>query len=359
MAGLCSFTPFLLRCFAALLLASQASLNRAVPQSQRAAGVLMLLEGGRYTFNFSAASAACLYLNVTMATRAQMERALNNGLETCKFGWIAERIAVVPRLKPDSNCGKGKTGVVEWAAQADRKFGAFCFNASDLEQSQKTTTAAPQSSTSSTSLMALTRASTPATPTVGSTPAPPPSTEKLKTTKPTEQSHSTAAFTLPVKTASSARISPSASPSIKPFSTHIPSSLPHIITSKATSVSFAFFTSVQVFNFSGSSGSVPPQPQNSAKRPLGDVYTALIILGIIVVLLAAAGAVWYYKLNMFRSWPKRQLMDDIQTEMWMHTDCEDSQHGAEEEEDDENESYRKYSSEITLCVNPNINANSV
>lgn len=53
-------------------------------EPQRAAGVFMLIEGGGYTFNFTAARAACLFLNVTIATRAQMERAVRRGLETCK-----------------------------------------------------------------------------------------------------------------------------------------------------------------------------------------------------------------------------------------------------------------------------------
>lgn len=44
----------------------------------------MLIEGEKYTFNFTAARAACLFWNVTIATRAQMERAVQHGLETCK-----------------------------------------------------------------------------------------------------------------------------------------------------------------------------------------------------------------------------------------------------------------------------------
>uniref|UniRef100_A0A7N6BMH8 Link domain-containing protein n=1 Tax=Anabas testudineus TaxID=64144 RepID=A0A7N6BMH8_ANATE len=55
-----------------------------VPQHHGFAGVFMLIEGGRYTLNFTAATAACLVLNVTIATRVQMERALLQGLQTCK-----------------------------------------------------------------------------------------------------------------------------------------------------------------------------------------------------------------------------------------------------------------------------------
>eukprot|EP00064_Thunnus_orientalis_P002924 superscaffoldBa00000229_g2932 len=75
----------------------------------------MLIEGGKYTFNFTAAKAACLSLNVTIATRTQIERAVQRGLEMCKFGWIDGQVAVIPRITADKNCGKGKTGVVPWS----------------------------------------------------------------------------------------------------------------------------------------------------------------------------------------------------------------------------------------------------
>lgn len=53
-----------------------------------------------------------------------------------RYGWTAEQTAVVPRLTSNSNCGKGKTGVVTWGAPPDTKFGVFCFNASGSSQSQ-------------------------------------------------------------------------------------------------------------------------------------------------------------------------------------------------------------------------------
>ncbi|KAM4734543.1 lymphatic vessel endothelial hyaluronic receptor 1b [Anableps anableps] len=99
-------------------------------QTNKSTGIFMLIDGGHYTFNFTEARAACLFLNVTIATKAQMEEAVQHGLETCKFGWVAEKTAVIPRIKSDNNCGKGKTGLVLWNASADRKFAVFCFNAS-------------------------------------------------------------------------------------------------------------------------------------------------------------------------------------------------------------------------------------
>lgn len=59
-------------------------MSAAHPRRPRTAGVFLLPEGGTYAFSFSAAGAACLQLNVTIASRAQVERALQHGLETCK-----------------------------------------------------------------------------------------------------------------------------------------------------------------------------------------------------------------------------------------------------------------------------------
>lgn len=59
-------------------------MSAAPPQSPRAAGVFLLTEGGKYTLDLGAARAACLLLNATIASRAQVERALQHGLETCK-----------------------------------------------------------------------------------------------------------------------------------------------------------------------------------------------------------------------------------------------------------------------------------
>ncbi|XP_040894722.1 lymphatic vessel endothelial hyaluronic receptor 1b [Toxotes jaculatrix] len=339
MASFWVFTQFLLLCFAASFPAFESSVIKAAPQSQRVAGVFMVPEGGQYTLNFSAAIAACLFLNVTIATTDQMQRAVQQGLEMCKFGWVAEKIAVIPRRTSAKTCGDGKTGVVPWFAPAERQFGVFCFSGSDLEETQSTSKAAPQTSTSP---------STPTTTLVKSTTTTAPS-RKPMTTKSPEQTSFTSAFTLPVKIAHSTGIS-STSTSLKSLSTRVPTSLSHLITSKAAVVALAFSTSEPAL----------PQSVSSAKLSLGVAPMALIILGVIVLLLAAAGAVWYYKLNIFTFWSPGQQKDDTETEMWKHTDSETdlhSQHRAEDNDENE-EPDRKYSSDIMLCVNPHIKRDS-
>ncbi|TKS73905.1 Lymphatic vessel endothelial hyaluronic acid receptor 1 [Collichthys lucidus] len=336
MARLCFFTHFLLLSFGAFLMPTDSNPIK-VGQSQSAAGVFMLIEGGRYTFNFTAARDACLFLNVTIATQAQMERAVRRGLETCKFGWIAEQIAVVPRLRAEQTCGSNKTGVVTWSARPDRMFGVFCYNASDLE-TPNTSTSSPETSTFSTKLKTLTK------PLLISTTKSPPSIQP-RTTAAAKQT----AFTLPVKTTHSARIlSTSAIP--KTLSTHIPTSLSHLITSKPIVISSDFSAPAHTSVSITSSESTTPTSVSAAK-PLGDVPTALIILAIIFLLITAAGVVWYYKLNLFSFWPQGQQKDDTETEMWKHTDSEMDLHSQYEGEE---ESDRMYSSDITLCVNPDI-----
>ena len=62
----------------------------------------------------------------------------------------------------------------------------------------------------------------------------------------------------------------------------------------------------------------------------------------------------FLKRSIFPLW-SRQQKDDIETEMWKHSDSEldlHSQHEGEEEAD------RKSSSDVTLCVNPEVKINS-
>uniref|UniRef100_A0A3Q0RCF9 Link domain-containing protein n=1 Tax=Amphilophus citrinellus TaxID=61819 RepID=A0A3Q0RCF9_AMPCI len=235
--------------------------------SYRATGVFLLIEGQTYTLNFTSASDACLSLNVTIATEIQMTKAVQNGLETCKYGWIAEQTAVIPRISSITNCGAGQTGLVKWKAPANKLFGVFCFNASDLE-----TTASPQSSTSSTPPTALTRTSTSSTPSVASTTKPMSSTKKPITTKPPQSTPSASASAVPIETSQSAGISSSPPPSLTTFSTPVPVSLPPLTTSKPSALTFIFTASTHAFNFPVSSESLLPQPESTAKPSLEGMF---------------------------------------------------------------------------------------
>ncbi|XP_051505401.1 lymphatic vessel endothelial hyaluronic acid receptor 1-like [Myxocyprinus asiaticus] len=87
----------------------------------------------KYSMTESEARDICEQLGVTIASKAQVVEAWKQGLETCRFGWIDEQVAVVPRVEVKSNCGNGRTGVVVWHADLSRKFDVFCFNSTDSE----------------------------------------------------------------------------------------------------------------------------------------------------------------------------------------------------------------------------------
>uniref|UniRef100_A0A3P9C5X7 Link domain-containing protein n=1 Tax=Maylandia zebra TaxID=106582 RepID=A0A3P9C5X7_9CICH len=240
--------------------------------SYRATGVFLLIEGGTYyTLNFTAARDACLSLNVTMATEYQISKAITHGLETCKYGWIAEQIAVIPRISSKQNCGQGNIGVVSWKTSADKEFGVFCFNMST----------SPQSPTSPTPLTTQT------THLVTSTTKSMSSTKKSITGKsqPTLQpTPSTSASDVLVKTSQSARISSSATPSFKTFSTHIPVSLPPITTLNPPGTTFTFSASTHAFNFPASSESVLPQTESPTKPSLGGMFCNIFFFHCLILL---------------------------------------------------------------------------
>uniref|UniRef100_A0A8C6S5I5 Link domain-containing protein n=1 Tax=Neogobius melanostomus TaxID=47308 RepID=A0A8C6S5I5_9GOBI len=111
-------------------------------------GVLLLTgPKGQYQFDFSEASEACLLKNLSIASRSQLQTALDNGLEACRFGWISEQVAAVPRLSSVSTCGSGKTGVVTWNASPENQFGVWCFGRSDSNEAEKTTVGVSQTPT--------------------------------------------------------------------------------------------------------------------------------------------------------------------------------------------------------------------
>ncbi|XP_030271457.1 lymphatic vessel endothelial hyaluronic acid receptor 1a [Sparus aurata] len=126
---------------------------RVFPAANKSiAGVLQAtslnhLNQPQYAFNASEARRLCLSLGVTIASKAQVKEALSRGLETCRFGWIDEHFAVIPRRKAVSYCGQNQTGLVTWRASVKHKFDVFCFNESDAAtQLKETTTDSPSSS---------------------------------------------------------------------------------------------------------------------------------------------------------------------------------------------------------------------
>ncbi|XP_029952554.1 lymphatic vessel endothelial hyaluronic acid receptor 1a [Salarias fasciatus] len=119
---------------------------------QSIAGVFLVtvlhLGNPQYFFNASEARSLCSSLGVSIATKEQVEKAITRGLETCRFGWIDENFAVIPRIHPLITCGRNKTGLVPWRASLNSLFDVFCFNESDAAaQLKDATTDTPRNST--------------------------------------------------------------------------------------------------------------------------------------------------------------------------------------------------------------------
>uniref|UniRef100_A0A8C1VKE4 Lymphatic vessel endothelial hyaluronic receptor 1a n=1 Tax=Cyprinus carpio TaxID=7962 RepID=A0A8C1VKE4_CYPCA len=110
-------------------------------------GVFEVSIGNTYALSASAARDLCEHLGLTIASKAQVAEAQKHGLETCRFGWVDEQIAVVPRIQVKSICGNGQTGVVVWRADPSKVFDAFCFNLTDFEAQNQASMAAHQTTT--------------------------------------------------------------------------------------------------------------------------------------------------------------------------------------------------------------------
>ncbi|NWH79587.1 LYVE1 protein, partial [Piaya cayana] len=100
--------------------------------------------------NFSEASNACNQLNLQLASKAQVEKALKHGFETCSYGWVKDGLVVIPRITSNNKCGKGNVGLVPWHAEPFKTFKVYCFNSSDVQinscKPDPTTTIVPSSS---------------------------------------------------------------------------------------------------------------------------------------------------------------------------------------------------------------------
>ncbi|XP_053489990.1 lymphatic vessel endothelial hyaluronic acid receptor 1a [Ictalurus furcatus] len=108
------------------------------PKHGTMAGVFQASLSGDYAFNASVARDVCEQLGVGMANKAQLNKALARGFETCRFGWTDEQVAVIPRILPKDACGKGRVGLITWRTAPSYKFDVYCFNLTDYEAHMNT-----------------------------------------------------------------------------------------------------------------------------------------------------------------------------------------------------------------------------
>ncbi|CAH6792957.1 lymphatic vessel endothelial hyaluronic acid receptor 1 [Phodopus roborovskii] len=94
-------------------------------------GVALVYRKANTQMNFTEAEEACKVLGLTLASKDQVVAAQKSGFETCSYGWVGERISVIPRILSNPKCGKNGQGVLIWNAVPSSKFKAYCHNSSD------------------------------------------------------------------------------------------------------------------------------------------------------------------------------------------------------------------------------------
>ncbi|KTG34627.1 hypothetical protein cypCar_00033843 [Cyprinus carpio] len=99
-----------------------------VPANDGISGVLLVqTKNNVYSFNATTAREACEAIKMRIAKKAEVETANNNGFQTCRFGWVEEQIAVIPRIERSEKCGKNKLGISVWRADISKMFDVYCF----------------------------------------------------------------------------------------------------------------------------------------------------------------------------------------------------------------------------------------
>ncbi|KAJ8393140.1 hypothetical protein AAFF_G00068230 [Aldrovandia affinis] len=281
MAGLCFLLCHLLS-LAISALAVDPSNIEVFPESGRVSGVflafLKLNKNPVYAFNASQARLVCQSLHVVIASKAQVQKE-----ETCRFGWIDEEIAVLPRITPSMPCGQERVGVIPWKSVVSRLFDAFCFNSSDIKTEVLVTTInvpttskpmAGAPSSPSPTLAPLPHTPPPLPPTTQSAPPPPPSL---------------ASTLSPLLSTSTSPPTPPSFPPLPPSTAPPPPR------------------------------STPPAPLLSAgpSYPPGVVSTALLVLASVLLLLAGVFTLWYHRrTRIFPFWKRGQRKEDTETEVW-------------------------------------------
>uniref|UniRef100_A0A8D0HSM4 CD44 antigen n=1 Tax=Sphenodon punctatus TaxID=8508 RepID=A0A8D0HSM4_SPHPU len=101
--------------------------------SCRYAGVFHVEKGNRYSLTRDEAIRLCRALNSTLPTWEQMEKAYVLGFETCRYGYIEEKI-VVPRKNPYHLCAANNTGIYILTSNTSQRYDTYCFNTSETKE---------------------------------------------------------------------------------------------------------------------------------------------------------------------------------------------------------------------------------
>lgn len=117
-------------CLLPLSLAQRIDLNVTC----RYAGVFHVEKNGRYSISRTEAADLCKAFDCTLPTMAQMQKALDVGFETCRYGFIEGHV-VIPRIHPNAICAANNTGVYIVPTNTNTtQYDTYCFNASAPEK---------------------------------------------------------------------------------------------------------------------------------------------------------------------------------------------------------------------------------
>ncbi|XP_067413652.1 CD44 antigen isoform X2 [Emydura macquarii macquarii] len=101
--------------------------------SCRYAGVFHVEKNRRYSLTRSEAIELCRALNSTLPTMEQMKTAHSLGFETCRYGYIEDKI-VVPRINPYHLCAANSTGIYTLISNITERYDTYCYNASETRE---------------------------------------------------------------------------------------------------------------------------------------------------------------------------------------------------------------------------------
>uniref|UniRef100_A0A8C1ZY12 Lymphatic vessel endothelial hyaluronic receptor 1b n=1 Tax=Cyprinus carpio TaxID=7962 RepID=A0A8C1ZY12_CYPCA len=319
-----------------------------VPTNDGISGVLLVqTKNNVYSLNATTAREACEAIKMRIAKKAEVETANNNGFQTCRFGWVEEQIAVIPRIEKSEKCGKNKLGISVWRADISKMFDVYCFKPAGPDGSFETTSNRPQSTTGGrtpTNNHYSTKTTHPSSIKSTSTPAytsrslpPYTSTPSISFAFNTSSTTFTTLSLSKISDSSQATTSPlslSSPRTSRKFSTSSPSSSSHSFThfsplsfssprtSRKFSTSSPSSSSHSFTHFLLQHSSTPtgqPALSQTTAYIRASPKTFVIISIVLLFLLAAAGAAWYLKIKRgqrFPSWDRMRPNEITETEMW-------------------------------------------
>ncbi|KAA0715051.1 Lymphatic vessel endothelial hyaluronic acid receptor 1 [Triplophysa tibetana] len=293
-----------------------------VPKDDGISGVVLVqTKDKKYSFNATTAKEACNAIKMRIATKAEMETANKHGLQTCRYGWIEEQVAVVPRIDRNPKCGKNSTGISVWRADIRNLFDVYCIKPQGPDGHFETSTRL-ESTTERRRKPSTTHSSTISiqTSTTHSTSSPVTSLPPYSSTPSISSGFNTSSNTSTVILSSISKITSQATTSPRLHSS--PRTLTEVLTLPILSSSLSF-TNTVVQHTSPLTGQTDlSQTAGPYKPSIRAVPKAVVIVSVmLLLLLAAVGTAWYLKIKrgqQFPSWTRIREKYFSETEMCQH-----------------------------------------